>query len=184
MKTAPSLARPAPLWRPVAIVLAGIAVLTASSYIAVPVWPVPVTMQTLAVIVMGALLGPRMGAGVVLAWLGAAFAGAPLLAGGAAGPAAFVGPTAGYLAAFPVAAALAGFLPRAMSASGHGARLAGYLALHGLILALGWAWLSQLIGAEAALAAGVTPFLIGALLKSGLAAAIFALWPARWRMGG
>lgn len=184
MKTALTRAHPASLLRPVSIALAGIAVLTASSYIAVPLWPVPVTMQTLAVLAMGALLGPRMGAGMVLAWLGAALAGAPLLAGGAGGPAAFVGPTAGYLFAFPVAAFLAGYLPRAMSFSGHAARFTGYLALHALILAAGWAWLATLIGAEAALAAGVVPFLIGAVLKGGLAAAIFAIWPARWRMRG
>ena len=184
MKTASTRAQSATILRPVAIALAGVAVLTASSYIAVPLWPVPVTMQTLAVIAMGALLGPRIGAVVVLAWLGAALAGAPLLAGGAGGPAAFVGPTAGYLVAFPVAAFVAGFLPRAMTVTGHATRFGGYLALHVLILAAGWAWLATLIGAEAAFAAGVTPFLIGAVLKGGLAAAIFAIWPARWRMGG
>ena len=183
MKMAHTRAHSATVLRPVSIVLAGIAALTASSYIAVPLWPVPVTMQTLAVIAMGALLGPRMGAGIVLAWLGAALAGAPLLAGGAGGPAAFVGPTAGYLVAFPVAAFLAGYLPRAMTAAGHATRFAGYLALHALILASGWAWLATLIGAEAALVAGVAPFLIGSVLKGGLAAAIFAIWPARWRMG-
>lgn len=165
---------PAEMLRPVMIALGGIAILTASSWVSVPLYPVPVTMQTLAVLMMGALLGWRAGAGLVLAWLGLALAGAPLLAGGAGGPVAFAGPTAGYLASFPIAAALAGLLPRLSGLRGHGLNFAGFLVLHGLILLAGWSLLSALIGPQEALALGVVPFLIGSVVKAGLGAALLA----------
>ena len=107
--------------------------------------------------------------------------GAPVLSGGGGSPAAFVGPTAGYLASFPIVAALAGLLPRARTPVGHAMGFAGFLGLHVVILAMGWAWLSRLIGAEAAFASGVVPFLIGSVVKAGLASAILAALPAAWR---
>ena len=73
--------------------------------------------------------------------------------------------------AFPVAGFLSGLAVRS-SARSHAARFGTFLGLHGLILLSGWAWLSTLIGASAAFAVGVGPFLIGAVIKSGLAAAL------------
>lgn len=170
------LARPMshPVLRPVFIGLAAIAALTAASYVALPMVPVPVTLQTLAVLLVGAVLGPRAGAAAVAAWLGLALAGAPVLAGGKTGLMAFTGPTAGYLLAFPAAAFLAGHLPKAQTLSAHGVRFAGFLCLHGLILATGAVWLAVLTTPETALAAGVVPFLAGSVLKSALAAAVIA----------
>jgi len=159
-----------------AIAALGIALLTASSYLSMPMYPVPITMQTLAVILMGLVLGPRAGAAIVIAWPSLATMGAPVLAGGKTGLVAFTGPTAGYLLSFPATAFLAGYLPKGNRVMAHIARLGGALGLHGLILLAGWAWLSRAVGAEAALMAGVVPFLIGALLKSGLAVALFAAW--------
>lgn len=174
-----SLARPFshPLLRPVAIGLAGIAALTVSSYVSLPMYPVPVTLQTLVVVLLGAVAGPRAGAAIVLAWLGLALAGAPVLAAGKTGLVAFTGPTAGYLFAFPVAAFLAGFLPKGQSLALHGARFAGFLGLHALILAVGGGWLAMLTTPEIALASGVVPFIAGSLLKSALAAAVIAAMP-------
>lgn len=163
--------------RPVAIGLAGIAALTVSSYVSLPMVPVPVTMQTLVVVLLGAVAGPRMGAAIVLSWLGLALMGAPVLAGGKTGLLAFAGPTAGYLFAFPVAAFLAGFLPKGQTLALHSARFAGFLGLHVLILAVGGGWLAMLTTPEIALASGVVPFLAGSLLKSALAAAVIAAMP-------
>lgn len=163
--------------RPVAIGLAGIAALTVSSYVSLPMVPVPVTMQTLVVMLLGAVAGPRMGAAIVLSWLGLALLGAPVLAGGKTGLLAFAGPTAGYLFAFPVAAFLAGFLPKGQTLVLHGVRFAGFLGLHALILAVGGVWLATLTTPEIALASGVVPFLAGSLLKSALAAAVIAAMP-------
>lgn len=164
--------------RPVAIAISGIALLTASSYVAVPMVPVPVTMQTLMVLLIGAVCGGGMGAGVVLGWLGLAFLGAPVLADGVGGPQAFVGPTAGYLASFPIAAFLAGFVTNKKNWVGIGVRFGAFTALHAIILGLGFAWLANLFGAETAWTTGVYPFLIGALLKSGLAAALVSVIPS------
>jgi len=159
----------------------GVCLLTASSYVSIPVGPVPVTLQTLAVLLVGVVMGPRAGALTVISWLALALAGAPVLAGAAGGPLPFAGPTAGYLASFPIAAFLAGMLPRAASLSGHGLVLAGMVALHGLVLLLGWAWLSVLAGPQAAFMAGVMPFLLGSLVKGALAAALAAVLPWNWR---
>ncbi len=166
-------ANPATLFLSFAV---AICVLTVSSYVSVPMYPVPVTMQTLAIVMVGALADPRLGAAMVLSWLGLAMMGAPVLAGGKGGALAFAGPTAGYIAAFPIAAFLAGYVVRVKHAL---LQFSGFLAIHALILAMGWAWLASLIGPEAALAAGVTPFLIGALIKSALGASLLVVLPKR-----
>lgn len=71
---------------------------------------VPITLQTFGVMLAGAVLGPRRGALAVLLYLGVGFAGLPVFARGGAGLGVLGGPSAGYLLAFPIAAALAGFL--------------------------------------------------------------------------
>ncbi|MCJ9673626.1 MULTISPECIES: biotin transporter BioY [unclassified Neorhizobium] len=163
-------------------VLAGTLVLAIASRIAVPMVPVPITMQTFAVTMIGALYGWRLGALTVLAWLGEAALGAPVLAGGAGGIAVFAGPTAGYLFSFPVIAAVAGWLAeRGWSGRRILASFSAHLIANLLCLALGWAWLAALIGAEKALWAGVAPFILGAALKSGLAAAVLAAVASRNR---
>ena len=170
MHTATFSANRSRSWQAGALLL-GTLFLALSSHVAVPMIPVPMTMQTLAVTLVGAALGWRLGALTVLAWLGEAALGLPVLAG-AAGPLVFAGPTAGYLAAFPFAAALVGWL---VERGWNGQRLvlafAAMLAGNALCLALGAAWLSVLVGLPKALALGVTPFLLGGVLKSALGAA-------------
>lgn len=162
-------------WQVAAVVL-GTLFLALSSYIEVPMVPVPMTMQTLAVVLVGALYGWRLGGITIAAWLIEGAIGLPVLSGGAAGAHHFVGPTGGYLFAFPVAGALVGWLAErgwngARPVLAFVAALAGNLAC----LVLGSAWLATTIGAEQALIHGVTPFLVGAVLKSVLAAAILAV---------
>ena len=156
-----------------AAVLLGTLVLAIASQISVPMLPVPMTMQTLAVMLVGALYGWRLGALTVLAWLGEAALGLPVLANGAGGLAPFMGPTAGYLASFPLVVALVGWLAeRGWNGSRPAFAFAAMLLGHALCLAFGAAWLATLIGAEKAVLAGVVPFLLGSLVKSGLGAAI------------
>ncbi|MEH6694381.1 MAG: biotin transporter BioY [Hyphomonas sp.] len=183
MKHAAPRAFAHPALRPLVIGALGVAALTASSWISVPMYPVPMTLQTMTVLLLGALFGPRMGAAMVLSWLALSFTGAPVLADGKSGLLAFAGPTAGYLAAFPIAAFLAGYLPKGDRIGAHGLRLAGFLGLHGLVLALGAAWLSGFVGAETAVVAGVVPFLIGSVLKSGLATGLYAAWKGADKAG-
>ncbi|TJV18529.1 MAG: biotin transporter BioY, partial [Mesorhizobium sp.] len=96
-------------WQIGAVVL-GTVFLALASYIEVPMVPVPVTMQTFAVTLIGAVYGWRLGAATIVAWLVEGAIGLPVLSGGAAGAHHFVGPTAGYLFAFPVVGALTGWL--------------------------------------------------------------------------
>lgn len=164
-------------WKAAAVVL-GTLFLALSSYVEVPMVPVPMTMQTLAVTLVGALYGWRLGGITIIAWLLEGALGLPVLAGGAAGAHHFIGSTGGYLFAFPVSGMLVGWLTE-RGWNGTKPFLAFAAALLGNLacLALGAAWLAVLIGAEAALVHGVVPFLLGAVLKSALAAALLAgLW--------
>ena len=164
--------RSRPLAWKVAAVAIGTLLLAAASYIEVPMIPVPVTMQTFAVTLIGALYGWRLGATTVVAWLIEGAMGMPVLSGGAAGLVHFMGPTAGYLFSFPVVAALTGWLAgRGWNGSKVWLAFVAMLAGNALCLVLGAAWLSVGIGIEQGIAYGVTPFLIGGVLKSALAAA-------------
>lgn len=163
------------IWKGMAILL-GTGILAASSYISVPMIPVPITMQTFALTMIGALYGWRLGAATVVAWLGEAAIGMPVLAGGASGLLPFVGPTSGYLFAFPIIAALAGYLAE-RGWNGHRPVLAfvSMMLANLLCLAIGGVVLGFMIGAEKAFLFGVLPFLVGAVLKSALGAAVLRL---------
>lgn len=157
----------------------GLIALGARVYVAVPGSPVPQSLQTLAVLAAGLALGPRWGLAAGLLYLAAGALGLPVFAGGASGPGALTGPTAGYLVAFPLAALLVGAGSRTLSPgpvwrtilSALGLALAGHL----VILVLGWAGLALRIGASEALSAGVTPFLWGMVVKSAALALIATL---------
>jgi biotin transport system substrate-specific component len=149
----------------------GTLVLAAASWIEVPMVPVPMTMQTYAIVLIGALCGWRLAGAVVLAYLGEAVVGLPVLSGGASGPIHFVGPTAGYLIGFPLAAMLVGWLAEKGWTRDFLRSSAAMLLGHAVILGLGVAWLAALIGWQDAVAFGLTPFLVGTVLKSALAVA-------------
>lgn len=156
-----------------AAVVLGSLLLALSSHISVPMFPVPMTMQTLAVTLIGAAYGWRLGALTVITWLAQGALGLPVLAGGAAGVPHFVGPTGGYLLAFPLAAALCGWLAERGWGGTHVLRAFLSMLLGNLLcLALGAAWLSVSVGAGQAMALGVLPFVAGAALKSVLGAAL------------
>ncbi|AZO55924.1 MULTISPECIES: biotin transporter BioY [unclassified Mesorhizobium] len=164
-------------WQAGAVVL-GTLFLALSSYIEVPMVPVPVTMQTFAVTLIGALCGWRLGAMTIAAWLVEGAVGFPVLAGGAAGMQHFVGPTGGYLFAFPVVGALVGWLAE-RGWNGNRVVLAFIAMLLGNLacLVLGTAWLAVMIGAEKAITFGFVPFIVGGLLKSALGAATLMALP-------
>lgn len=154
----------------------GVVILTLASKVQVPFWPVPMTLQTLAVLMIAATSGLRLGAGTVLAWLGLGALGAPVFATGA-GLAYMAGPTGGYLAGFLLAAVIVGHL----ADKGHGRSTVSALGvlLLGLvaIYALGLGWLAMMIGAQKAIAAGFLPFVPAEVLKLALGATILtAAW--------
>lgn len=149
-------------------------VITISAKISVPFYPVPTTMQPFAIILLGCLLGPRLAVASVMLYLAEAFAGLPVLQGPFAGPAAFVGPTAGYLVGFPIAAYICGVLYQ----NGLGRTLGSALLIF-LIGALcfnipGLLWLSVLTNPEMAQKAFIS-YSASTLLKSGLGASILLL---------
>lgn len=171
------LARPAPLSirRVVAVGVAAL-VVAASAQVAVPVpfSPVPMTLQPLAVIVIGALLGPAAGAAALVVYLMAGVAGLPVFSAGRAGAAWLVGPTGGYLLAFPVAAAIVGAIAREREGRVPLLRLLVALAAGMAVIHAGGVAHLALLGGDPAVAfrIGFVPFLSGDLLKIGLAAAI------------
>lgn len=134
-----------------------------------PWTPVPVTMQTLFVVLAGIVLGPRGGFQALAVYLGLGAAGAPVFAGFAFGPAALLGPTGGYLIAFPAAALLAGAIARALP--GRRGVLAAALAGSAAILTGGALHLALLTGQAPAgvFALAVAPFVAGEALKAVLA---------------
>jgi biotin transport system substrate-specific component len=178
------VSRPAHWVRQAALVVGGTALLTASSYVSIPMQPVPVSLQTFAVLMVGALYGWRLGGLTVLAWLLEAAAGMPVLAGGKGGLAPFFGPTAGYLFAFPLGAMLMGWLATRGWDGAHPLRAFWAMLLcTTLILLMGGAWLGAMIGAAKGWQLGVAPFLVGDVVKSALGAATLALWhSARTRL--
>ena len=168
--------RASAVWQVLAV-LAGTGAIALSSWIAIPMTPVPVTMQTCAVLLIGAVFGARLAFATVLAFLAEAAIGLPVLAGGASGAKALMGPTAGYLAAFLLAAPVAGYASRRAWFRSSIAQGLVMLGAHALILAIGASWLSRFVGAEKALSAGVTPFLVGAVIKSAIVVAILWVLP-------
>ncbi|WP_404402396.1 biotin transporter BioY [Pelagibacterium halotolerans] len=173
-----------PLVWQIAAVFAGTLVLTLSSYISVPMYPVPVTMQTYAILMVAALYGWRLGTLTVLAWLGEAALGLPVLAGGSGGLPVFAGPTAGYIFSWPLITAFVGWLAE-RGWNGHRPLLAftSMLLAGTFCLVMGTAWLSGFIGMDKAVEAGFLPFIPGDVLKAALGAATLMLL-ARKTKGG
>ncbi len=163
------------------MILLGSLFLAACSWIEVPMVPVPMTMQTFGLVLLGGLCGWRLALGSSLAYLVEGALGLPVLAGGAAGVHHFVGPTGGYLVAFPLAAALVGWLAERGWTLGLVRSFAAMLAGHALVLGLGTAYLATKIGPEKAVALGLVPFLLGSVLKSALAVATVELARRRAR---
>lgn len=157
--------------RLVAAVVAGALLIAAGAQAHIESGPVPMTLQTLALLVVGGCLGPRWGAAAAALYVALGILGAPVLADGKALSAMefFDSKTSGYLAAFPVAAAIAGLAPR------HPIALALlFMAAHAVILAAGFLWLSKFIGPGPAWEHGVAPFFLGAAAKSIAAGAVVA----------
>ncbi|MBT8487817.1 MAG: biotin transporter BioY [Gemmatimonadetes bacterium] len=151
--------------------------LSAQVAVWLPWTAVPVTLQPLFVILAGALLGPRLGALSMGAYVVAGAMGAPVFASGGAGLPWLVGPTGGYLLAAPVAAFVAGVIA---GREGDLRLLAGLVLGVATMYVGGVAQLAGLTGQglEAVVAAGVVPFLVGDATKIGLA--FFVVRSARW----
>jgi len=149
--------------------------------IQLPWTPVPVTAQTFMVLLAGAALGPRRAALAMSLYLAEGAAGLPVFAGGTAGAHLLFGPSGGYLLAFPFAALVAGLLAQRGWDRHALGTFAAMLLGSAVVLALGAAQLARFVPMGAVLAAGVTPFVWGDVLKSALAA---GLLPVAWKLVG
>jgi biotin transport system substrate-specific component len=162
------------LLRAAVLVVLGTALMALSAKIQVPFFPVPMTMQTAVVLLIGGAYGWRLGGLTMLAYLTEGLLGLPVFAGMASGPAYFAGPTAGYLVGFVFSAALMGLaVERGWTRSLAG--MAAAVAVASLIpFVTGVAWLAALIGPVAAITGGLVPFIPAAILKGALAGLLLA----------
>ncbi|WP_261664094.1 biotin transporter BioY [Deinococcus sp. Marseille-Q6407] len=182
--THPTLAgtlAPAPSFVRDLLLVAGGALLVALfAQAEIPLQPVPITLQTLGVLLVGAALGWKRGFAALALYLVLGAAGLPVFAGGSASIAKFFGPTGGCLLSYPFAAAMIGWLVQRFGLDRNvpGAA-AAMLAASVVIYAFGLPWLSAVTGmhGQTLLANGLYPFVLGDALKIGLAA---LLLPAAW----
>jgi len=168
----------------IALVIAGSVIIALAAQIAVPIplTPVPLTMSPLAVLIVGIVLGSRRGAAAAILYLLEGLSGLPVGAQGHGGPLWLIGPTAGYLYAYPLAAFIAGwFSERGWGASMQRAFIAMLVAL-AVIYAGGWSWLAILSGPRAAFNMAVVPFVIADIMKIVIGAAILP-YAQRWSTG-
>ena len=167
--------------RLVTLALVGTVLLTLSAKVQVPFWPVPMTMQTFAVIVIGMAYGWRLGGATVALYLLEGAVGLPVFAGTpekGIGLAYMAGPTGGYLVGFVVAAMAAGWLAERGWDRNFLSALAVNVIGTVLLFLFGLGWLAGLIGFEKAVTFGLVPFLLASVLKIGLGAAVM---PLAWR---
>ena len=168
----------------IALVVAGTALVAVLAQVAVPLWPVPVTGQTLAVLLVGASLGAVRGAVslTLYALLGAI--GLPIYSEASSGWSVLVGPTGGYIIGFIASAAIVGWAAERSWDRGWFKPIVTFIGGSLVVFALGLPWLAIALGQfglpndlQSVLEAGFYPFIIGGLIKAGIAA---ALLPALW----
>ncbi len=152
--------------------------LAAQIAIPIPLSPVPLTMQPLAVLLVGVTLGMRRGAAAAILYLLEGASGLPVFAQGHGGAIWLAGPTAGYLWSYPLAAGLAGWFSERGWGSQTLRAIAGMLVALAVIYAGGWAWLAALVGPAAAFGMGIVPFLVSDAVKVALGAALLP-WAQR-----
>lgn len=161
------------LWHRIAVVVvfAAITAVTARITFYLPFTPVPITLQTLAVVLSGLVLGSRGGALAQMTYLGLVASGLPVDANGL-GMAAFFGPTAGYLVAFVPAAFVTGWLAERFSARTWWGNFAATLTGVAVLYMVGASWLAVILGSwQKAWLAGVVPFILLDAVKAAIAAA-------------
>jgi biotin transport system substrate-specific component len=165
----------------IVLVTAGAALTAVAAQLAIPLQPVPITMQTLAVLLVGSTLGASRGALSMVLYAALGLVGVPVYSDGTSGAAVLFGSTGGYIVGFIFAAALTGWLAqRNWDKKFLGAALS-FLAGTVVTFVFGLAWLAVVTQAslEQVLAWGLYPFIIGGIIKAGIAAAVI---PTTWKL--
>ncbi len=168
--------------RTVLLAMIGSGLLALSARVAVPFVPVPLTLQTLVVMLLAAAFGARLAAATTVLYLVEGALGLSVFAGTpehGIGLAYMMGPTGGYLLSYVFASALIGWFAERGADRSFPRLLATMAAGEVIIFALGFAWLAHFVGPASALRLGVVPFIAGDVVKMLLAA---LLVPAVWGM--
>jgi biotin transport system substrate-specific component len=167
--------------RDILLVVVGSLIVAAMAQVKIPLpfTPVPITGQTFAVLLVGAVLGARKGAASLSLYVATGALGLPIYAGGAGGFSTILGPTGGYLIGFIFAAYFVGRLAETGRDRRLPSALLVFLSGEVIIYLFGLPWLSLYVGVQRIFVAGLIPFLPGDLLK--LVAAALAL-PAAWKL--
>lgn len=185
------LARPSTRARAVALdatlVLTGALTVAVLAQVEVPLWPVPITGQTLGVIVVGAALGARRGALSLLSYLGLGLVGLPVFAGLSGGLASVAKPSFGFIIGFVFAAFVAGWFAERSWDRRPVLAFAGFAAASVVPFLVGVPYMAFILnsvlglgyGLGDVLAVGVLPFIVGGIVKAALAAGIV---PAAWAL--
>ncbi len=166
--------------RNIVLISLTVALTTAGAYLRIPVGPVPISLQTLFVLLSGALLGPWLGAAAMVSYIILGLIGLPLFTGGG-GPQYILSPTFGFLLSFPVSAMIVGLLLKSPHGNGGrsmGRKLFAMAIGTGAVYLVGVPWLGlnlfliqgKKVGFQALLMMGMVPFLPGDILKIFLAA--------------
>lgn len=169
-----------PRTRDIVLVFAGSWFVAALALISVPLpfSPVPVTGQTLGVLLVGAALGSKRGAASMMTYLGQGILGMPFFAGGATGWVVLTGPRGGYLLGFVAAAYIVGLFAERKLDRRLPTALLAFLLGHAAVFVFGVTWLSFFVGNSIAIQAGLVPFLPGMVIKTAAAA---LLLPKVWK---
>jgi len=156
------------------LVLGGTVLIAISAQISVPMFPVPMTLQTLAILIVGLVYGARLGAVTLLTYLAEGAAGLPVFANGGAGPAHLWGPTSGFLFGFVLMAFLAGYAADRKLTAGVVSTSAVTLVLSASLYIPGLLWPALAMGKtpEALWLHWMSPFLVGDAVKAVLAALV------------
>ena len=177
--------------RNIVLISLTVALTTAGAYLRVPVGPVPISLQTLFVLLAGALLGPWLGAAAMASYILLGLIGLPLFTGGG-GPQYILAPTFGFLLSFPVSALLVGFILKPVAGKkfrGMGLKLLAMTAGTVVIYLIGVSWLGlnlliiqeKSVGIGALLMMGMVPFLPGDVIK--ILLAVWLVGPAERALG-
>ena len=167
------------------LVVAGAAAVAALAQVEVPLWPVPITGQTLGVVVVGAALGARRGAASLATYLFAGLVGLPVFAGFTGGIATVLKPSFGFVIGFVVAAFVAGWFAERAWDRRPVLAFVGFVAASAIPFAFGIPYMAFILnvvgggtfGLSEILAFGLWPFVVGGLVKAALAAVLI---PAAW----
>lgn len=169
----------------IALVVAGAALVSVLAQVEIPVWPVPITGQTLGVIVAGAALGSRRGAYAMTLYMLAGLAGAPIFAGFAGGPQMVLAPSFGFILGFIPSAFVAGWFAERAWDRRPALAFVGFAAATAVPFLIGVPYMALILTTVMGMSLsfgdvlqlGVWPFLLGGAIKAAIAALLI---PAAW----